>query len=154
MNKHVSARPVSRASAASAEGGGAREAAQRTRIGRTYRFEAAHYLPLVPEGHRCRNLHGHNYRVTIVLRGGLDARGFVKDFAEIDSVVEPLLRQLDHCLLNDVDCLQYPIAEIIAAWFLDRILECERVCVHENDDSWAEVVRYQSRVSGPAAARA
>jgi len=76
MNKHVSAGPADRAAAAAAEGG-AREAVQQTRIGRTYRFEAARYLPLVPEGHRCRNLHGHNYRVTIVLRGNLDTRGFV-----------------------------------------------------------------------------
>jgi len=140
MNKHVSTGPADRASAAASEAG-PREAAPQTRIGRTYRFEAAHYLPLVPEGHRCRNLHGHNYRVTVVLLGGLDARGFVKDFAEIDSVVEPLLRQLDHRLLNDVDGLENPTAEIIAAWFLDRIPGCERVCVHENDDSWAEVVR-------------
>ena len=141
MNEHVAAAPVDRPSAASAEGCGAREPVQQARIGRRYRFEAAHYLPRVPEDHRCRNLHGHNYRVTVVLLGGLDARGFVKDFAEIDSVVEPLLRQLDHRLLNDVDGLENPTAEIIAAWFLDRIPGCERVCVHENDDSWAEVVR-------------
>jgi 6-pyruvoyltetrahydropterin/6-carboxytetrahydropterin synthase len=139
MNKHVSAGPLDRA--ADAKGGGSREAVQQTRIGRTYRFEAAHYLPLVPEGHRCRNLHGHNYRVMIAIRGTLDARGFVRDFAEIDSVVEPLLRQLDHRLLNDVEGLENPTAEIIAGWFLNRITDCERVRVYENDDSWAEVVR-------------
>jgi 6-pyruvoyltetrahydropterin/6-carboxytetrahydropterin synthase len=137
MNKQG---PTDRASPAD-EAAGARAAGQQTRIARTYRFEAAHLLPLVPEGHRCRNLHGHNYRVTIVLRGSLDARGFVRDFAEIDSVVEPLLRQLDHRLLNDLAGLENPTAEIIAAWFLNRIPDCERVCVYENDDSWAEVVR-------------
>jgi len=55
--------------------------------------------------------------------------------------VKPSLRQLDHRLLNDVEGLENPTAEIIAAWFLSRIPECERVCVYENDDSWAEVVR-------------
>jgi 6-pyruvoyltetrahydropterin/6-carboxytetrahydropterin synthase len=140
MNKHVSAGPAGQAAAAASEGG-AREAAPQTRIGRTYRFEAAHYLPLVPEGHRCRNLHGHNYRVTIVLDGKQDARGFVKDFAEIDSFVEPLIEQVDHRLLNEVEGLENPTAEIIAAWFFDRIPDCERVCVFENDDSWAEVRR-------------
>lgn len=140
MNKHVSTGPADRASAAASEAG-LREAALQTRIGRTYRFEAAHYLPLVPEGHRCRNLHGHNYRVTIVLHGKLDGRGFVKDFAEIDSVVEPLIAQVDHRLLNDVEGLENPTAEIIAAWFFNRIPNCERVCVFENDDSWAEVLR-------------
>ncbi|MGB3745509.1 MAG: 6-carboxytetrahydropterin synthase [Xanthobacteraceae bacterium] len=34
----------------------------RNRIGRTYHFESAHRLPLVPWGHKCKNMHGHNYR--------------------------------------------------------------------------------------------
>jgi len=140
MNKHVSTGPADRAGAAASEAV-PREAALQTRIGRTYRFEAAHYLPLVPEGHRCRNLHGHNYRVTIVLQGKLDGRGFVKDFAEIDSVVEPLIAQVDHRLLNDVEGLENPTAEIIAAWFFNRVPNCERVRVFENGDSWAEVLR-------------
>jgi 6-pyruvoyltetrahydropterin/6-carboxytetrahydropterin synthase len=111
------------------------------RIGRSYRFESAHFLPKVPEGHRCRNLHGHNYRIEIVVRGGLDARGFVKDFAEVDALAAPLLTQLDHKLLNEVKGLENPTAEIIARWFLERIPECERVRVSENEDCWAEVVR-------------
>ena len=118
------------------------ETTLQTRIGRSYRFEAAHHLPLVPEGHKCRNLHGHNYRVSIVVRGALDARGFVKDFAEIDEVVNPLLAQLDHHLLNEVNGLENPTAEIIAAWFLDRIPGCECVRVYENDECWAEIARY------------
>ena len=112
-----------------------------TSLGRCYRFESAHFLPRVPEGHRCRNLHGHNYRVEIVARGALDARGFVKDFAEFDAEMAPLLAQVDHKLLNDVPGLENPTAEIIAQWFLDRLPGCERVRVWENDDCWAEVVR-------------
>jgi 6-pyruvoyltetrahydropterin/6-carboxytetrahydropterin synthase len=112
-----------------------------TSIGRSYRFESAHLLPKVPEGHRCRNLHGHNYRVEIVARGALDSRGFVKDFAELDADMAPLLAQLDHKLLNDVAGLENPTAEIIARWFLDRLQGCERVRVWENDDCWAEVAR-------------
>ena len=115
--------------------------AVRTRVGRTYRFEAAHHLPRLPEGHRCRNLHGHNYRVEIVVAGTLDARGFIKDFAEIDAEVAPWLALVDHRLLNNVDGLDNPTAEIIAGWFLARIPECERVRVHETDDCWAEVSR-------------
>ncbi len=114
---------------------------QQVLIGRTYRFEAAHYLPLVPEGHRCRKLHGHNYRIEITVRGHLDARGFVCDFAEIDALIEPLLRRVDHQLLNEVEGLENPTAEIIAAWFLNGIPDCERVRVYENDDCWAEVAR-------------
>ncbi|MEY9242507.1 6-carboxytetrahydropterin synthase QueD [Bradyrhizobium elkanii] len=110
-----------------------------TRIGRTYRFESAHYLPLLPEGHKCKNVHGHNYRVEVIVSGALDARGFVMDFAEIDAEIMPLIRKLDHRLLNEVEGLENPTAEIIASWFLQRIKGCESVRVYENDDCWAEV---------------
>jgi 6-pyruvoyltetrahydropterin/6-carboxytetrahydropterin synthase len=110
-----------------------------TRIGRTYRFESAHFLPRLPDGHKCRNLHGHNYRMEVVLRGALDERGFVKDFAEIDAEIAPLLKIVDHRLLNDVPGLENPTAETIAAWFLERIADCERVRIYENDECWAEV---------------
>lgn len=110
-----------------------------TRIGRSYRFESAHHLPNLPDGHKCKNLHGHNYRIEVVVRGRLDERGFVRDFAEIDAEVMPLVRQVDHKLLNDIEGLENPTAEIIAAWFLARIAGCESVRVYENDDCWAEV---------------
>jgi 6-pyruvoyltetrahydropterin/6-carboxytetrahydropterin synthase len=121
--------------------GGSNAPALSVCIGRTFRFEAAHHLPHLPDGHRCKRLHGHNYRVEVVVRGRLDSRGFVKDFAEIDAEVAPLIAQVDHRLLNEVAGLENPTAEIIAAWFLQRIPGCERVRVHETDDCWAEVVK-------------
>lgn len=110
-----------------------------TRIGRTYRFESAHRLPHLPDGHKCKNLHGHNYRLEVVVCGSLDSRGFVKDFAELDAEIAPLLRIVDHAVLNDVPGLENPTAENIAGWFFHRIGECESVRIHENDDCWAEV---------------
>jgi len=113
------------------------------RIGRTYRFEAAHFLPNVPKGHKCRAMHGHTYRLDVELTGKTDARGFVVDFAELDLVMEPVLRLVDHHILNDVQGLENPTAELIAQWFhrmLSQILE--RTCVirvYENADMWAEV---------------
>lgn len=113
----------------------------RTRIGRVFRFEAAHHLPLVPDGHRCKRMHGHNYRVEVVVSGPLDRRGFVKDFAEIDDEVMPLIRMIDHRVLNEIEGLENPTAEIIAAWLLARIEGCECVRVYENESCWAEVSR-------------
>jgi 6-pyruvoyltetrahydropterin/6-carboxytetrahydropterin synthase len=110
-------------------------------IGRSYRFESAHFLPKVPEGHRCRNLHGHNYRVEIVVAGEVDARGFVRDFGEVDAEVAPLIAQLDHKLLNEVPGLENPTAEIIARWFVEHVPSAARVRVWENADCWAEVAR-------------
>ena len=78
MNEQFNSRPVAATPSRSAEPTGARLA---TRIGRSYRFESAHHLPHLPDGHKCKNLHGHNYRLEVVVRGRLDERGFVRDFA-------------------------------------------------------------------------
>ncbi len=111
----------------------------KTRIGRTYRFESAHRLPLLPPTHKCHHMHGHNYKVEIVMSGALDHRGFVCDFAEMDTDMSPLLKLVDHKVLNEVEGLENPTAENIAAWFKTRIANCETVRVYENDDCWAQV---------------
>src|SRR4051812_45475284 len=60
-------------------------------------FEAAHRLPNVPPSHRCYNLHGHTFKCRIECEGPLDARlGWVVDFADVDTALQPLIRQLDH----------------------------------------------------------
>ncbi|QDP27137.2 MULTISPECIES: 6-carboxytetrahydropterin synthase QueD [Bradyrhizobium] len=138
MNRHIEVDKFS-SDQASAEPATLSETRVMTRIGRTYRFEAAHHLPKVPDGHKCKNMHGHNYRIEVVLSGKLDERGFVADFAEMDADVFPLIRQVDHRVLNDVPGLENPTAEVIAAWFLARIANCESVRVYENDDCWAEI---------------
>jgi 6-pyruvoyltetrahydropterin/6-carboxytetrahydropterin synthase len=105
-------------------------------IRRSYEFESAHFLPNVPEGHKCRNMHGHNYRLVVSVRGELDERGFVRDFAEVDEAVEPLLALLDHKVLNDT--IENPTAENIARWFLSRLPFAIAVGIFENERSEAE----------------
>lgn len=112
------------------------------KIGKTYRFEAAHRLPELPPTHKCHHMHGHNYKIQIEIGGTLDSRGFILDFAELDDIVVPLIRQCDHKVLNDVPGLENPTAELIADWFLKRIngaldARC-LVRIYENDDCWAE----------------
>ena len=114
-------------------------------IGRTYYFESAHRLPKLPPTHKCSNLHGHNYRIVVTVEGPLDARGFVEDFAELDMRVLPLIQKVDHTILNDVEGLENPTAELIAAWFLEKIEKCKSVRVYETDDCWAECSRGQFR---------
>lgn len=88
------------------------------RVGAIYTFEAAHYLPNVPADHKCRRMHGHNYKVEVLLSSpALDERGFVVDFAELDAAMQPLIAQIDHTTLNDTSGLENPTAEIIALWF-------------------------------------
>ncbi len=116
-------------------------------IGRTYRFESAHRLPLLPPTHKCHHMHGHNYRLIITCRGELDERGFVMDFAELDGLVLPFVQQIDHQVLNDIPGLENPTAEIIAQWFLDRVGKADTVRVYENEDCFAEVGRNSTTAS-------
>ena len=51
------------------------------------------------------------------------------------------MTEVDHPLLDDVEGLENPTAEIIARCFLGRIQDCQSVRVHENDDCWADVTR-------------
>lgn len=87
-------------------------------------FEAAHALPRVPPDHKCARVHGHSYRVRIDLDGPVgDDTGWVMDFADMKSIVEPVRLALDHRLLNDVDGLENPTAERIAEWLWARLVD-------------------------------
>ena len=107
---------------------------------KTYKFDAGHYLPHVPPEHKCANPHGHSYRVTVSVVGKVDERaGWVMDFGRVNEVVDPLIGQLDHASLNEIEGLSNPTTERVAKWLWDRIrpglpgLEAVTVC--ETDTS-------------------
>ena len=113
------------------------------KISQAFSFEAAHLLPNVAEGHRCRRLHGHSYRVELRLEGPVEpATGFVADFFAIEAAFKCLLEQLDHRYLNDIEGLENPTAENIAIWIWERVKtalpQLASVIVFETQDCWAE----------------
>ena len=92
------------------------------RVFREFRFEAAHRLPDAPPGHKCRRLHGHSYRLLVYVDGPINPdTGWVIDFAEIRSIVDPVIDRLDHHYLNEIEGLSKPTAEVITRWIWDRI---------------------------------
>jgi 6-pyruvoyltetrahydropterin/6-carboxytetrahydropterin synthase len=94
----------------------------RCQLSREFRFEAAHQLPKVPETHKCYRMHGHGYLITVVVEGEVDDDlGWLMDFAAIDGVVNPVIAELDHRVLNDLPGLANPTSEILAAWMWQRV---------------------------------
>jgi 6-pyruvoyltetrahydropterin/6-carboxytetrahydropterin synthase len=91
-------------------------------IYKEFSFEAAHHLPNVPEGHKCKRLHGHSFRVEVHVEGPLDPiLGWVMDFADLKRVVKPIISRLDHYYLNDIPGLENPTSEVIAGWLWHAI---------------------------------
>ena len=81
------------------------------------KFEAAHRLPNVPEGHKCARLHGHSFQVDLHITGEVDpVLGWVMDLGEMKECFRPLLERLDHNYLNDIEGLENPTSENIARW--------------------------------------
>ncbi len=93
-------------------------------IYKEFSFDSAHYLPNVPEGHKCKNMHGHTYHVKISAKGPIDATlGWVEDFGHFKKVWEPIVHEIDHKVLNDVPGLENPTAELIAVWIWNRMID-------------------------------
>jgi 6-pyruvoyltetrahydropterin/6-carboxytetrahydropterin synthase len=89
---------------------------------KTFQFEAAHLLPRLPESHKCRRLHGHSFKVDIVIDGPCDPElGWVMDYADISRAFKPLWTKLDHYYLNEVAGLENPTSECIAIWIWDHL---------------------------------
>jgi len=90
-------------------------------IFKEFTFEAAHKLPLVPEKHKCSNLHGHSFKVKISIDGPINEMGWVMDFSELKEVCSPYISELDHSYLNEKVGLQNPTSENIAIWLWKKL---------------------------------
>jgi 6-pyruvoyltetrahydropterin/6-carboxytetrahydropterin synthase len=99
-------------------------------------FSAAHAL----RGYRgkCENLHGHNWRVEVYVRGErLDEVGMLVDFTQLKAVTRNVMRYLDHQNLNELkpfDKEMNPSSEHIAGFILHKIaqeIDSDRVKVYK-----------------------
>lgn len=105
-------------------------------IFKVFHIEAAHRLPNVPPGHKCARLHGHSFRIEVHVSGDIDPMtGWVMDYAEIKAAFAPLFDRLDHHYLNEVEGLDNPTSERLAAWVWARLKPVlpglSEVAVHE-----------------------
>jgi 6-pyruvoyltetrahydropterin/6-carboxytetrahydropterin synthase len=112
-----------------------------------------------PAGHalrnytgKCANMHGHNYRVQVAVRGPrLNEIGLLMDFSDLRRAIRAAAETLDHQFLNDLPAFadRNPSAENVAVYFyeeLSRLLEVplreadaaiHEIVVQETDTAWA-----------------
>ena len=92
------------------------------RLCKSFTFEAAHWLPTFPEGHKCRRLHGHSFEVEVWVEGEVpQEKGYLIDYGDIKAAIAPIEAALDHRCLNEVPGLENPTSEMIAAWIWERL---------------------------------
>lgn len=108
-------------------------------------FDAAHFLK--DYRGKCRNLHGHRWRVVAVLSGDAlsgetQTRGMLMDFGAVKAILKELCEQMDHSLIYETGSLRpatlsalreeafrltevpfRPTAEELSRWFFQRLRE-------------------------------
>lgn len=73
-------------------------------------FASAHFITFA--GHRCEGLHGHNYRASVTIEGGLNEEAwFVFDFVELKRIMRRLCDEIDHLVLLPTESNRVTIAE-------------------------------------------
>lgn len=86
----------------------------------TCSIEAARHVEVLPDGHRCRSMHGHHFQVSVFARVPVDWAPFPGDeSAEIERRLRSCLSPLDYSLLNSV--IPHPTDENIGRWVLGNI---------------------------------
>jgi 6-pyruvoyltetrahydropterin/6-carboxytetrahydropterin synthase len=73
---------------------------------------------------RCENVHGHNWKVRVVIQGEkLDPTGMLVDFLDVKSFMGEILDRIDHQFLNEIPPFDVvnPSAENIAEYFYQEM---------------------------------
>lgn len=114
------------------------------RISKEFAFSASHQLTHLPADHQCARLHGHNYRVVVVLEGASTNRdGFIRDYGDLAPLKHYIDTTLDHRHLNDVfgdpsATTAEHLARRLFDWCRMHWPEVAAVRVSETDKTWAE----------------
>lgn len=116
-------------------------------VSRQFEFQAAHHLPEMPAGHKCRRLHGHTWICRVWVAGSAASEtGIVVDYADIEKAwIREVYAVLDHTLLNDT--VPNPTTENVAAWIYARMANApELESVHVSEIELSEGSRNWTRL--------
>ncbi|RSD25402.1 6-carboxytetrahydropterin synthase QueD [Mesobacillus subterraneus] len=127
--------------------------AKRVLVSKEFTFDAAHHLHEY-EG-KCKNLHGHTYKVIFGISGYVDSRGLMIDFGDIKDIWKSEIEvHLDHRYLNETLPPMNTTAENMVVWIFEKMSEAlsrrenlyigvqvEFVRLYETPTSYAEARR-------------
>jgi len=131
------------------------------KIAKVFDWEMGHRLPF--HKGKCKNLHGHSYKLRLEVEGDLDEQGMLIDFYDVKKIVNPIIENLDHaCMVykDDKDLIDalvklnskfvivnfHSTAENICKYFVDEIKKLSlpenikkiTARIYETEDSYAE----------------
>lgn len=120
---------------------------RRVAVTKTFTFDAAHHLHCY-EG-KCKNLHGHTYRLIVTVSGRVNEIGMVVDFQDLKQAVQRAVKEkVDHRYLNEVLPNMNTTAENMIVWIWEQLEEeLENVVPHKNDPRLEELVLYETPTS-------
>jgi 6-pyruvoyltetrahydropterin/6-carboxytetrahydropterin synthase len=108
------------------------------RLGIIDHVDCAHFLPDHP---KCGRLHGHTYKVEVIIEGDKGADGMILDFDRMKTDVRAVLDDYDHRSLNEF--LDYPsvenICELLRGRLGERLDFPFTLRVWEGEGKWAEM---------------
>jgi 6-pyruvoyltetrahydropterin/6-carboxytetrahydropterin synthase len=92
---------------------------KRIGITKVFTFDCAHRLNKY--NGKCKNIHGHTYKLEVTVKGVADENGLVIDFHHLDDIVKDnVLERIDHKYLNDIFEFN-PTCELLGLWIWDEI---------------------------------
>ncbi|MFH1284391.1 MAG: 6-carboxytetrahydropterin synthase QueD [Candidatus Peregrinibacteria bacterium] len=107
-------------------------------LGTTFQFAASHFLTKYHG--KCENLHGHNYKLIIIIKDDIKDDDMVMDFKKIKEIVnKAVIDRLDHAHLNDI--MENPSAERISVWIWENLkdkLPLAKTILYETEDYYCE----------------
>ncbi|MFD2925134.1 6-carboxytetrahydropterin synthase QueD [Halobacillus naozhouensis] len=122
---------------------------KRVLVSKEFTFDAAHHLHCY-EG-KCKNLHGHTYKVIFGISGYVDDIGIVIDFGDIKTIwKEQIEVHLDHRYLNDTLPQMNTTAENMVFWIYEKM---DQALNNQRDDLRTEFVKLYETPTSYAEAR-
>ncbi|WP_027445548.1 MULTISPECIES: 6-carboxytetrahydropterin synthase QueD [Pontibacillus] len=113
---------------------------KRVMVSKEFTFDAAHHLHCY-EG-KCKNLHGHTYKVVFGISGFVNDIGLVIDFGDIKEIWKNEIEiYLDHRYLNETLPKMNTSAENMVVWIYEKMSESLKNREDQYDGARVEFVR-------------